>query len=401
MRTDIAIVGGGLVGIALACLLADPGRKPLSIAVIERRPPLPPGSEAGLRVSALSPASRVILSRCGAWQRLPTDRLGPYRRMTVWRNGGPDGPDSIHFDAAEQAADLLGHIVDNELLRYHLCAAAEAAGVQLITGTAPAGLRCDDDAARLELEDGRRLEARLMVGADGPASWLREQLGIVTDRRAYGQLGVVTHVHSERAHGETAWQRFLPEGPLALLPMADGRSSVVWSCSEADGRARLAMDADELGAELTGASQGVLGKLTVSAEAAAFPLAAAHARRYCQERFALVGDAAHQVHPLAGQGVNLGLLDAAALAAALADHLQQPGADPGDIRALRRYERSRRGDNLTTLAAMDALHRIFTGNGPIIAAAAGQGLGWIDHLLPVKRRLADRALGRGRAGSAV
>lgn len=398
---DVVVLGGGLTGLALARLLhaqAAERRGGLRIAVVEAGSPPPAVATAGvgLRVVALSPASRAVLAACDAWDRVPAARLGPYRRMVVWQHAGaPEGPGSLVFDAAGQGCAELGWIVENDLLRGALWAAcAGRAGIDLLDGAAPVAAGVAPRGAFVTLADGRRLEAALLVGADGHHSWLRDALGVAAPSRDYGQLALVAHVAGERAHGDTAWQRFLPDGPLALLPLADGRSSIVWSCPTARAGELLAAPDAQFDAALTEASGGVRGALHVTTRRASFPLAAAHAAHYTGLRFALVGDAAHRVHPLAGQGVNLGFQDAAALAEVLAAHLAVPGADAGDPLALRRYERRRRGANLATLAAMDALHALFTSTVPGVARAGGAGLGLVDRIAPLKRRLADYAMGR-------
>jgi ubiquinone biosynthesis UbiH/UbiF/VisC/COQ6 family hydroxylase len=316
--------------------------------------------------------------------------------MVVWQHeGDPGGRDAICFDAAEQGVRELGYIVENDLVRNALWwQAAQGGAVDLIAGTAPARLECAADWMSLTLADGNRLRARLLVGADGAASWLRDRLGIAVRRRPYGQQALVAHLRSERPHRSTAWQRFLPDGPVAMLPLADGRSSVVWSCPDSQARELLEMSDTAFGDALTAATTGILGELTLTGERASFALVGSHARSYAGARFALIGDAAHRVHPLAGQGVNLGFLDAAALAEVLAAHLSLPRADAGDPRVLRRFERWRKGANLLTLAAMEALHRVFTSRRPLVPRAGALGLGIVNRLGPVKCRLADYAIGR-------
>lgn len=393
-KLQVVVVGGGLVGLSFANLLA--ARWPehaAGIIVVEQKPPPPVQSEAGLRVSALSPGSAAILGDCGAWQALPDDRLGPYQRMIVWRDGGPQGQDSICFDAAEQGLATLGHIVENDLLCRLLWDRAEAAGIGLLTGASPVSMEREPGQVSLQMDDGSRVATRLLVGADGAASWVREAAGLARRQWSYGQHGVVTHAQPELPHAQTAWQRFLPRGPLALLPLADGRVSIVWSCPDARASELLAGDDDALADALTTASEGVLGQLRPTVPARAFPLNAAHARAYTGERIALVGDAAHQVHPLAGQGANLGLKDAAVLAGTLSHHLEHPAADPGDRRVLRRYERARKADNLATLMTMDLINRAFSTGNPALAALAGSGLGLVDRFKPLKRAFAAHAAG--------
>ncbi len=398
---DVLVLGGGLTGIAFALLLAGQtaGRRtPLRIAVVEAgpAPPLQSAAQPGLRVVALSPASRTLLEECQAWSGVPPARIGAYRRMVVWRSAtGPGGATAITFDAAEEGVAELGHIVENDLVRSALWRIAVGIGsIELIADAPPVALDLVHDAADLELADKRRFSARLIVGADGHESWLRKAIGIASRERPYGQQAVVAHVASERPHGETAWQRFLDDGTVALLPLADGRCSLVWSCAAARGCALVAATESDFNRALMEAVGGVLGELSLTTARVSFPLAAGHAAQYTGRRFALIGDAAHRVHPLAGQGVNLGFQDAAVLAQTLAEHLTCPQADPGDPLALRRYERGRKGANLAALIAMDAMHGLFTSRITGVAGAAGYGLGLVDRLSPLKSRLADYALGR-------
>ncbi len=396
---DVVIIGGGHTGLAFARLLealVSQQQAPLSIAVVDAAPApaaVAPAA-AGLRVVAISPASRTILERCAAWPPLDLARVGPYHRMVIWHHeGSPGGAASISFDAATQGVAELGYIVENDLLRAALWHAPGTA-VTLLAGTTPTAVELDADAARLVLDDGTQLQARLVVGADGHASWLRRTLGVGQQDHAYGQHAVVAHVASALPHAGTAWQRFLPGGPLALLPLADGRVSLVWTCPSARAGELLALSDAAFDRELTAASAAVLGELQVTTRRVAFELSAANAVQYSGLRFALIGDAAHRVHPLAGQGVNLGLRDAAVLAQVLADHLRLPAADPGDPLALRRFERTRRGENALVIEAMTLLDTVFSSGRPHLAQAAGRGMGLVDRLEPVKRLLAGFAMGR-------
>lgn len=396
---DVLVMGGGLTGLAFAALLQSQlaDRRALSVAVVEGgpAPAAPPHGALGLRVMAVSPASRAIMTACGAWADLPASRACSYRRMVVWQGEAPSGPSSITFDAAEEGVAELGHIVESDLLRSFLWRqVASLPSTALIPEASPEGLAIEPEAVTVRLADGRGCRARLVVGADGQESWLRAALGVGVSRHAYEQQAIVAHVASERPHGNTAWQRFLAEGPLALLPLSDGRCSIVWSCTDARAQALVNADEPVFNRALTDASAGVLGELRVTTRRQAFALAAAHASRYTGPRFALIGDAAHRIHPLAGQGVNLGFLDAAVLAEVLADHLAVMQADPGDALALRRFERWRKGANVASLAAMDVLHGLFTSRIAGVARAAGVAMGLVDRLGQIKSRLAGYAMGR-------
>jgi ubiquinone biosynthesis UbiH/UbiF/VisC/COQ6 family hydroxylase len=404
---DVLVVGGGVAGLACAALLRERARArraPVRIGVIEARPPrVPPADEGpGLRVLAIAPAAEALFRECGAWDGIPPAMAAPYERMRVWQAAGtPFGPCSLGFDAAESGTPNLGHIVDHDWLRLSLwnrVADAATGPLDLITGAVPAGLDPGRDAVTVRLADGAALTTRLLVGADGAESWVRDSLGVQTSGHAYGQLAIVGHVASERPHARTAWQCFTPAGPVALLPLADGRSSIVWSCLEDAARELVALPAGEFNARLTAATGQVLGALELTTPRLTVPLAVRHTHRYTGERFALIGDAAHQIHPLAGQGINLGLQDVDALVGALATHLLgTPLADPGDMQVLRRYERERKGANLLTMAAMEGLHRVFTSESSALTQLAAAGLGVVDRLPVVKRVLMARAAGHAEA----
>lgn len=392
---DIVVAGGGMVGAAFAALLASrPETARLRVALLEPGPAVPPapGDPLDLRVSALSRAAQRLLEQSGAWPPVVARGVAPYRRMVVWDAAdGPEGPGAIRFDAAELAEPDLGHIAENRCVQAALLAAAQQRGVILLR-TGLEGFTVDRRTALLSTPDGRRLACALLVGADGHDSAVRRLAGIVTRGWDYAQRGIVAHLAPARPHQQTAWQRFLPGGPLALLPLADGRVSLVWTVPAAEAEALVALDDAAFGARVTEASGGVLGALTPTTPRAGFPLRLMHATEYTRPRLALVGDAAHAVHPLAGQGVNLGFMDAAALAQVLGEALTA-GEDPGEHAVLRRYERWRKAENLPAMALMDGLQKLFDSDLPLLAWARRAGLGLVDRADPVKRGLIRRAMG--------
>lgn len=392
---DVVIVGGGMVGAALAALLAgERATARLRIAVLEPKPATPPqpGEPLDIRVSALSRASQRLLERTGAWTAVAARGASAYRRMVVWDEKGAAGGDGcVEFDAAELGEPDLGHICENRSVQSALLAGALERGVTLLRSGVE-GLELDAAAATLQLGDGRRLRAALVVAADGADSRVRALAGIATRGWPYSQHGLIGHLTPEKPHAETAWQRFLPTGPLALLPLADGRVSMVWSTLPAAAEALLALDDAAFGERVTAASAGILGRLQPASSRAAFPLRLNHALEYTRPRLALVGDAAHAVHPLAGQGVNLGFMDCAVLAEVLGA-ATAAGADPGEHRALRRYERQRKAENLPALAVLDGLKRLFSNDDPALSWLRRSGLSLVDAAPPVKRLFMRRALG--------
>ncbi len=390
VRFDVAIAGGGMVGAALALAL---GRQGMRVAVLERHAPQrqwPPGEIAN-RVSALSRASQRILEHLAAWPRMVELGVSPYEAMYVWDAGGHG---HIRFDAADLGEPDLGHIVENRVIRLALWEGLEA--LDTVEILCPAEIRDfhlqGEDAMRIHLAEGPPLDAALLAAADGRDSWVRERAGIPTQGWGYDQQALVANVVHERPHQATAWQRFLPTGPLAFLPLADGRSSIVWSTSPQHARELLEMEAEAFHAALGAAFEYRLGEITASGPRAAFPLRLQHATRYIAPRLALVGDAAHAIHPLAGQGVNLGLLDAAQLAETLTA-TRYRHRDLGGEPALRRYERARKGDNLAMLAAMDLFKRLFGNDLPPLRLARNLGLDLADRAGPLKHLLIRRAMG--------
>lgn len=385
---DVAVVGGGMVGAAAALALARAG---FSIALLEARAPTAwsADDEVDLRVVGLAPSSLTLLDDLGVWPSIRVARAGPYAHMHVW---DAESGAAIDFDASSEGRELLGYIVENNLVQWTLWQALEAAGVRRLCPAEVKGFEARKDRIQLELADGETLTAGLLVAADGAASPLRQLAGIGTRGRDYAQRAVVAHVATERVHENTAWQRFLSSGPLALLPLADGRSSIVWSLPEAEAQRVLALDDAAFLDELGMASDFHLGRIVASTPRAAFPLKLQLAERYQADRFVLLGDAAHAVHPLAGQGVNLGLRDVAELRDTLLA-ARAAGRDIGAEHVLRRYARRRRSADTLDAMGFDALARIYAWQSPALVATRGFGVRLLDHLAPLKRRIAGHAAG--------
>jgi 2-polyprenylphenol 6-hydroxylase len=398
---DVAVVGAGVIGATMAALLdarrlVGPGRVALIADRLSTGEAAAEGAAAAddwdLRVFALSRASQRLLRLCGTWQRLPPARLFPYERMCVWdASGAPAGSGSLTFDCAEIGEPNLGFIVDGRALMSSSLKSAGASGAVFIEGSVQS-LRVDEREARIRLEDGRDLAAKLLIVADGVASKSRELLGIETAGHAYHQDALVAHVRTAQPHRSTAWQRFLPTGPLAFLPLPDGRCSIVWSVAREEARRLRSLDAGAFAAALETASAAALGGIELTTEVASFPLQLKVALDYVRTRAVLLGDAGHAVHPLAGQGLNLGLLDCASLAEALAP-ARGDAELLGEPRLLRRYERRRKSENLLAATALDALERLFSSSNPLIERLRGAGLGAVGRLPLFKRELALRALG--------
>ncbi len=386
---DVAIVGGGMVGAAAALALARSG---FSVALLEARAPSPwdAHAEVDLRVVGLAPSSMTLLHKLDVWTAIRSARIGPYRHMHVW---DAESGAAIEFDAASEGRDMLGCIVENSLVQWTLWQALEAAGVRKMCPAEVTGFEAREDRITLELADGNVLAARLLVAADGAASPLRQLAGIGTRGRDYTQRAVVAHVRTERSHDHTAWQRFLFGGPLALLPLADGRSSLVWSLPQGEAERVLALDDQAFLDELGLATDFRLGRITATTARATFPLKLQLAERYQSDRLVLLGDAAHAVHPLAGQGVNLGLRDVSELRDTLIA-ARVAGSDIGAAHVLRRYARRRRSEDTLDAMSFDALARIYAWQSPLLLAARGFGVRLLNRLAPMKRRISEHAAGR-------
>ncbi|MFI3245627.1 MAG: FAD-dependent oxidoreductase [Ferrimonas sp.] len=390
---DVAIVGGGMVGLSAALGLAQAGYQ---VAVIEPHP-VTEAVEAppSVRVSAINEASQHWLQQLSVWPQLPKHRLSPYRAMQVWDR---DNIGHIGFAADPHPAFVngqqLGHIVENDQLCFALQQqASQQHNIQLIT-TRPQAVAISERDAWLTLENNQMLSAALLIAADGAHSWLRQQCQIPLVFKDYDHHAQVATVHCQHPHQQIARQIFMSDGPLALLPLADPHlCSIVWSQSPTQSQLRQQLDDDLFGLALSVASESCLGRLTVQSERHCFPLTMRYAQDFVRPRLALIGDAAHTIHPLAGQGVNLGFGDAKALVDLLS---QAKGSlwDIGAIRLLQRYERQRQAAAQEMIIAMAGFHWLFQGDHPLKKAVRGLGLHWVNRCTPLKRRFLEHAMGR-------
>ncbi|MFO7593710.1 MAG: UbiH/UbiF/VisC/COQ6 family ubiquinone biosynthesis hydroxylase [Pseudomonadota bacterium] len=389
MDYDILIVGGGMVGATIACALGD---TPLRIGVVEATKAETEWPDEGfdIRVSAITRATQRVFAAVGAWEGMVQRRVCPYRHMHVW---DATGSGAIDFDAADIGEPDLGLIVENRVILAALLERmARFDNIELLCPARVQDLERHTDGVTLTLEDGRALGAKLIVGADGANSWVRERAGIDTTGWAYDQTAVVATIKTSRYHEETCWQRFMPTGPLAFLPLPGGYSSIVWSTTPERAEELVAMEQSLFLDELQSAFGDKLGRMESTGPRGAFPLVLRHANRYTDNRLVLTGNAAHAIHPLAGQGLNLGVSDAAALAEVLleADKAKQ---DIGDMGVLRRYERWRKADNLAVMAAMDGFKRLFSNDNRALKVLRNAGLNVADKLSPAKNLVIRRAMG--------
>jgi 2-octaprenylphenol hydroxylase len=391
---DVLIVGGGPVGACAAALLvggAAGAITPLRVCVLEPiRPQSPPeGSALDSRVVALSRASERILESAGAWTRMLGPRVSAYERMRIWHESTSPA-NALVFDAADVGEPNLGYIVENRLLQAALLDEFVSLGGRLESAELRS-LQIGADAVTVETSMGP-LSARLVIGADGAKSAVRESVGLTADTADFNETAIVATVATELWHEKTAWQRFMRTGTLAFLPLADGTSSIVWSADNSVATGLIAMSPADFEVELNRASDLALGPVRLVSDRITFPLKKLGAHHYVAHRCALIGDAAHVVHPLAGQGVNLGLLDAASLAQLILD-ARGEREDPGALRVLRRYERWRKSEVAFMSTAISAFDRFLAhGSGPV-SRLAQRGLRWVNRSQELKRFFVSRALG--------
>lgn len=400
-RFDIIVVGAGLAGAAFALAMAD---QPLRIALLDaqqERLGWPPLDETVMdydpRVSALTEASRRFLQSLGAWSEVAQRRVCGYQEMTVW---DAEGTGEIHFCADEVGELALGHIAENRLVTAALHNRLRDTSVKLLFNSPVAAWLRKGDVGQLQLGDGRVLEAPLIVAADGANSRLRDWGGFQTREWDYQHHAIVCTVETEKPHRATAWQRFLPQGPLAFLPLPDAEgeqrfSSIVWSASPDFAEALMAMDDAAFCRALCQHFEGRLGEVLATSRRVRFPLRQRHALRYFQQGIVLIGDAAHTIHPLAGQGINLGFADAQVLAEECQRALER-GMALSDELLLSRYQRRRKGENLAMMAAMEGFQSLFASQALPLRLLRNAGMNWLDRALPIKRQIVARAMGLAR-----
>ncbi len=388
---DVIIVGGGMVGAALACSL---GNSPLRVAVIEQSTPEEFNAEQphDLRVSALSIASRKIMETVGAWQGVESRRLCPFQRMRVWETAGDTEFSSAAIDYPE-----LGYIVENRVTQLAFLERLQA--FDNVVLFCPVGIKAmrytpeqSSSAGTVELNDGRILQAKLLVAADGGQSRVRQLAGIGVNSRDYQQHALVIYVETEYPQQDITWQRFVASGPQAFLPLTGHFASLVWYNSVDEVRRLQALPDAELLTELYAAFPDTLGRLTAIHGKVSFALKCQHAQSYVKTGVALVGDAAHMINPLAGQGVNIGLLDAAALAEVLLTAERQ-GESIQELQVLERYEKLRRTENLKMMTVMDAFYHVFSNDILPLKFIRNLGLGLAERILPAKNKIMRAAMG--------
>jgi 2-octaprenylphenol hydroxylase len=387
---DVIVIGGGIVGATAACALGAAGAR---VALVEAHAPQPAAEQQpDPRVFAISRASEQVFRSLGVWDGIVAGGAFAFTDMEVWDAGGSG---VIHFDCAEMGEPCLGHIIEPRFMLTALLDRLQAlSAVALFCPAQFLDIQVDDVQATVTLQDQRSLSAGLLVAADGARSRVRDALGIQTRSHDYRQSSLVALVRTTGSHRHTAWQRFLPGGPLAFLPLEENCCSIVWTRPTAEVERLLTLDREDFHAELGAAFDFRLGEIIDSGEREAWPLKRRHAEHYVTSRAALIGDAAHAIHPLAGQGVNLGLLDAATLVQVVLD-ARSKGRDYGALRNLRRFERWRRGDNALMMSAMDGINALFSNASAPLRGFRVLGLGMVNRTAVVRHLLMRHAMGLG------
>jgi 2-octaprenylphenol hydroxylase len=398
---DIVIVGGGAVGSAVASLLgqitkiAQGAKQPIKIALIESQmPPQFDPSQVDPRVAALTEKTRLIFEQIGIWNRVVDKRTCAYRAMNVW---DAEGTGRITFDCQQVQQSNLGHIVENSALVSSLVEHIQKQpNIELFCPANIVNYQLHDDAIRLSLDDHSVLSAQLLIAADGANSAVRQHFQFTTKRWDYGQHAIVTTITTKNSNQLTAWQRFMPTGPLAFLPLNnigdDHCCSIVWSQDTKEAQRLMALDDQQFCKALSRASEYCLGEVLKIEKRHLIPLRQSHATDYVMPRVALIGDAAHSIHPLAGQGANLGFSDAQVLAQEIAKAFARD-LDLGDISVLKPYQRRRKPENLATMAAMEGFKRLFGAQNSTLRLLRNYGLSAINGLGAIKNKLIKQAMG--------
>lgn len=387
-KFDVVIVGGGMVGAAVACSL---GGSLLKVAVIENSPPAPyaPEQPHDMRVSALSIASKNILETVGAWEGVVNRRFCPFRRMRVWETAG-----DTEFCSDDINYPELGYIVENRVTQLALLERLQAFdNIELICPVSIKKINyVTGNPGEVELEDGRILSANVLVAADGGQSRVRQTVGLGVTSWDYKQHALVIYIETAYGQQDITWQRFLPSGPQAFLPLTGHYGSIVWYNSPDEVNRLKTLSFEALKGELVAAFPDCLGQVNNVLGVASFPLKRQHAQSYVKPGVVLVGDAAHMINPLAGQGVNIGLLDAAALGEVLLEAAKE-GLDPGSLTVLKRYEKMRRNENLKMMTVMDIFYQVFSNEVLPLKLIRNLGLGLAERILPAKNKVMRSAMG--------
>ncbi len=387
-KFDVVIVGGGMVGAAVACSL---GGSLLKVAVIENSPPAPyaPEQPHDMRVSALSIASKNILETVGAWEGVVNRRFCPFRRMRVWETAG-----DTEFCSDDINYPELGYIVENRVTQLALLERLQAFdNIELICPVSIKKINyVTGNPGEVELEDGRILSANVLVAADGGQSRVRQTVGLGVTSWDYKQHALVIYIETAYGQQDITWQRFLPSGPQAFLPLTGHYGSIVWYNSPDEVNRLKTLSFEALKGELVAAFPDCLGQVNNVLGVASFPLKRQHAQSYVKPGVVLVGDAAHMINPLAGQGVNIGLLDAAALGEVLLEAAKE-GLDPGSLTVLKRYEKMRRNENLKMMTVMDIFYQVFSNEVLPLKLIRNLGFGLAERILPAKNKVMRSAMG--------
>nr|WP_211217163.1 FAD-dependent monooxygenase [Psychromonas hadalis] len=385
---DLTIVGGGMVGLTLAASLA---KSNLKIAIIENREATPLSDAPASRVSAISATSRTIFEKIGVWQYINPKRITPYDTMCVWEK---DSFGKIEFDAQQVEAEQLGYIIENEQIQHALLTVVQQQhNVTFYCPDKLSNIALGDGEAWLTLDSGKNITTKLVVGADGANSWVRKQVNIPLTHWDYNHHAIVATIKTDLPHQHCARQVFTPEGPLAFLPLFEkDLCSIVWSVPPEKAKQLQALSAIEFNKQLTRTFDNRLGFCELQSERVSFPLTMRYARDFAKHRIALIGDAAHTIHPLAGQGVNLGLLDAVSLAQCLLKSSESE-KDIGLYENLRQFERWRKTEAAQMIASMELLKQLFHGDNPVQKTVRDLALLFADNVAPLKKQFIKQAMG--------